>query len=145
MNMFSSKARLAIAGALIATASLFGSLSPVAAADISVTLRGDQEVPPVNTKATGSGTITIADDKSVRGTISTSGITGTMAHIHQAAPGANGPPIITLTKKADNVWAVPDGAKLTDAQYDAFKAGNLYVNVHTAANPNGEVRGQLKP
>ena len=34
---------------------------------------------------------------------------------------------------------------LTDAQYEAFKAGNLYVNVHSAANKGGEIRGQLKP
>ena len=37
------------------------------------------------------------------------------------------------------------GAKLTDAQYDSFKAGNLYVNVHSAANKGGEIRAQLKP
>jgi len=39
----------------------------------------------------------------------------------------------------------PAGAKLTDDQYKAFKAGNLYVNVHSDANKSGEIRGQLKP
>jgi hypothetical protein len=48
-------------------------------------------------------------------------------------------------KSGESVWSVPAGARLTDAQYDAFKAGNLYVNVHTAAHKGGEIRGQLNP
>jgi hypothetical protein len=68
-----------------------------------------------------------------------------MAHIHQAAAGQNGPVIIPMTRTAEGTWTIPAGAKLTDAQYEAFKAGNLYVNVHTDANKGGEVRGQIKP
>jgi hypothetical protein len=52
---------------------------------------------------------------------------------------------VPFTKTADNTFVAPDGAKLTDAQYDAYKAGGLYVNVHSAAYPGGEIRGQLKP
>ena len=114
------------------------------AGEISTTLTGDQEVPPVQTSASGKGTIKVEDDKSVKGTITTSDIKGTGAHIHEAAPGKNGPDIISLKKTGDNEWSVPDGSKLSDAQYDAFKAGNLYINVHSEANPNGEIRGQLK-
>ncbi len=55
------------------------------------------------------------------------------------------PVIVPMTKSGDNGWTVQAGAKLTDQQYDAFKAGNLYVNVHSAAHPGGEIRGQLKP
>jgi len=40
---------------------------------------------------------------------------------------------------------VPAGSKLTDAQYESYKAGNLYVNVHSAANKGGEIRAQIKP
>jgi len=115
------------------------------AADVKVTLSGAGEVPPVTTSATGSGTIQIADDKSISGGVTTSGLAGTVAHVHLAAPGKNGPPIITLTKKSDNEWVIPAGSKLTDAQYASFKAGELYVNVHTAANKAGEIRGQLNP
>ena len=48
-----------------------------------------------------------------------------------------------LTKEGDT-YNVPAGAKLTEAQMASFKAGNLYVNVHSAANPGGEIRGQMK-
>lgn len=115
------------------------------AADVPVVLTGDQEVPSVTTAAKGAGKITIAADMSVSGTITTSGITGTMAHVHEGAPGKNGPPIITLEKGADSSWSVPAGSKLTDAQYKSFKAGNLYVNVHSDAHKSGEIRSQLKP
>ena len=109
-----------------------------------VRLSGSQEVPPMTTIASGSGTIMVGADKSVSGSVTTIGINATAAHIHMAAMGQNGPVIIALTKTADGVWSVPAGAKLTDAQYDAFKAGNLYVNVHSDAYKGGEIRGQLK-
>jgi hypothetical protein len=117
----------------------------VVAADIKVTLSGADEVPAVTTSATGNGTISIGDDKSVTGSVTTTGVVGTAAHVHLAPAGKNGPPIITLTKKSDNEWTVPSGSMLTDEQFASFKAGNLYVNVHSAANKAGEIRGQLKP
>lgn len=110
-----------------------------------VTLSGDQEVPAVMTSASGSGTITINADKTVSGSVTTTGVAGTMAHIHIGAAGKNGPVIVPLTKSGDSTWSVPAGAKLTDAQYDAYKAGDLYVNVHSAAHKGGEIRAQLKP
>ena len=122
----------------------FASLS-VAAQTINVSLSGAQEVPAVSTTASGSGTITIGADQSVSGSVMTTGVEGTMAHIHLAAAGQNGPVIVPMTKTADNVWSIPAGAKLTDAQYQSFKDGNLYINVHSATNKGGEVRGQLKP
>jgi hypothetical protein len=115
------------------------------AADVKVTLSGGEEVPAVTTSATGTGTITIKDDKTVTGSVTTKGVMGTAAHIHLAPAGKNGPPIITLTKKSESEWTVPEGSKLTDEQYAAYKAGSLYVNVHSAANKGGEIRGQLKP
>lgn len=114
-------------------------------ADVKVTLSGNQEVPPVSTSASGSGTITIGADMSVSGSVKTTGVAGTAAHIHVGAAGKNGPVIIPLTKGPDDTWSVPAGAKLTDAQATSYKAGELYVNVHSAANKGGEIRGQLKP
>ena len=61
-----------------------------------------------------------------------------------AAPGRNGTVILPLTKTGDT-YAVPAGAKLTDAQFSGLQAGTLYVNIHTAANRGGEMRGQLTP
>lgn len=117
-----------------------------AAQTVNVQLNGAQEVPAVMTTATGSGVIVVGADKSVSGSVTVSGLEPTMAHIHEgAAPTANGPVIVPLAKTADNVWSVPAGAKLSDSQFDSFKKGNLYVNVHSAANKGGEIRGQMKP
>ena len=113
------------------------------AADVKVALSGANEVPPVKTSASGSGTIMIADDGAVSGSVTATGVAGTAAHIHEGAPGANGPVIVPMTKDGDT-YKVVAGAKLTPAQMASFKAGNLYVNVHSAANPNGEIRAQLK-
>nr|WP_238551905.1 CHRD domain-containing protein [Herminiimonas sp. CN] len=111
----------------------------------SVRLDGSHEVPPVNSAAIGRSTITVSADKAVRGSIMTQGIDATAAHIHEGAAGVNGPVIIPLAKNADNAWAVPAGALLTDAQYASYMSGNLYVNVHSAAHPGGEIRAQLAP
>ena len=111
---------------------------------VNVRLSGAEEVPPVSTAGSGGGSFTIGADGSVKGGVTTSGVPGTMAHIHQGARGTNGPVIIPLTKSGDTYTALA-GAKLTEAQMQAFKAGNLYVNVHTAKNKGGEVRGQLQP
>lgn len=110
---------------------------------MSISLKGEFEVPPVTTSAMGTGQITVLPDRTVSGSIKTSGMVPTMAHVHEAAAGKNGPAIITLTKTANDSFAVPADAKLTDAQYASYMAGNLYVNVHSAQHPNGEIRAQL--
>jgi hypothetical protein len=130
--------------ALSACSSMPG-MSGMMGMDGGLKLTGDQEVPPVATAATGIVKITVASDGGVSGTITTDGIAGTMAHIHAAALGVNGPVIIPLVKTSDNVWSVPPGAKLTDAQLASYKAGDLYVNVHSAEHKGGEIRTQLKP
>ena len=130
----------AVFGACIGLAAL-----AVSAQSMNVTLNGSQEVPPVMTSASGVAAITVGPDGSVSGTITTTGIEGTMAHIHEAPMGQNGPVIVPFTKTADNIWSAPAGAKLTDAQLQSLKSGNLYLNVHSATNKAGEIRGQLKP
>jgi CHRD domain len=142
MNKLFDAASLRALLAAMALAAVCGSAFAV---DVKVKLVGTEETPPVTTAATGTGTITIADDKSVSGAVKTTGIDGTVAHIHLGAMGTAGPPIITLTKTAEGVWSVPAGSKLTDEQYASFKAGDLYVNVHSAEHKPGEIRAQLKP
>ena len=145
MNASHRMRKVAGAGLSVAALMLAGCAMMSSDHKVNVVLSGSEEVPRVATSAGGSGTITIAADKSVSGSVTTTGMSGVAAHIHQGARGTNGPVSVGLVKTGDNVWSVPAGAKLTDAQYEAFKAGNLYVNVHTAANKGGEVRGQLNP
>jgi len=144
-----SKFRLARVGMTMAVTAAFALLgihqSIAVTPEGALTLSGNEEVPSVKTGASGSGSINIGADKSVSGGVTTTGITATAAHIHTGAKGTNGPVIIPLTKKGDSEWTVPPGTRLTDDQYASFKAGNLYVNVHSAANPGGEIRAQLKP
>ena len=130
------------AAALAGCAHLHGS-HPMGAAH-HVMLSGNNEVPPVSTPASGSGTVTVAANCSVSAKITVTGMTATAAHIHQGAAGVDGPVIVPFNKTADNVFEAPAGAKMTEAQCAAHRAGNTYVNVHSAKNPGGEVRAQLK-
>lgn len=142
MNAFpKSKNRMNVMALSLALA--FGVTSAtVLAADVK--LSGDQEVPAVKSAGAAAGAITIGDDGAVSGSVTATGFTPTAAHIHQAAAGKNGPVIVPFTKDGDK-FSAPAGAKLTPDQMKAYKAGELYVNVHSAANPGGEVRAQLKP
>ena len=118
-------------------------------------LTGAQEVPPVGGNASGTTDITIVFTQctgassnrcpQALGTVTTSGVVGTAAHIHRGKPGQNGPVILPLVKKDDNTWVVPDRGYISDSDYGAYQDGELYVNVHSANNPNGEIRGQLAP
>lgn len=144
MSAIVHKSRFNLVAVTLLAGLLAGGTGMALAGEVSVNLSGDQEVPPVQTSASGKGEIKVEDDKSIKGKITTSDIQGTSAHIHEAAPGKNGPDIISLKKTGDNEWSVPDGAKLSDAQHDAFMAGNLYINVHSDEHPNGEIRGQVK-
>jgi hypothetical protein len=109
-----------------------------------VHLTGSEEVPAVSTGASGEGSFKVAKDGSVTGSVTTTGIDGTAAHIHRGAKGQNGPVIVPLTKSG-NTFSTPAGAKLSEADLQAYKDGNLYVNVHSAAHKGGEIRAQLKP
>ncbi|MET0442546.1 MAG: CHRD domain-containing protein [Casimicrobiaceae bacterium] len=108
-----------------------------------VRLWGSSEVAPVRTQAYGTGVINIAADRGVTVTLSVIDMVPTAAHIHEGAVGANGPVIVPLNKISEGAFVAPDNAKLTEAQYAAYKAGNLYVNVHSVKYPDGEVRAQI--
>lgn len=140
-----SKSRLKVLAGSVIISSLFLGSGIAMAADSEIMLSGAHEVPAVETQAKGQGTITVNDDMTVSGSVKTSDLDSTVAHIHEGAKGKNGPPIITLEKEGNDEWKVPAGAKLTDKQYESYKEGNLYVNVHSDAHKGGEIRDQLKP
>jgi hypothetical protein len=143
--MFVKKAAIATVAVLsLAACATVSSWMPGGGKNVPVTLAGSEEVPPVSTSASGKGSFTVGDDGAVKGSVTTSGVSGTMAHIHRGAKGQNGPVALGLVKNGDT-YSAPDGAKLSDADLQLFKAGNMYVNVHSAANKGGEIRGQLQP
>ena len=111
----------------------------------TMTLSGTQEVPPNASGASGKSTIMVSPDKVVTGAIEVSGMKATMAHIHEASKGVNGPVIAPFVKSGENTFSPAPGAKLTDAQYASYLAGKLYLNVHSSAYPGGEIRLQLAP
>jgi hypothetical protein len=148
MNAF--RGRIFMAGLVAALAVLSGcngGSHDAPAANVifkNVTLSGAEENPSVTTQAAGTGAFTFnLDTGAVAGSVSTFGITGAAAHIHVGASGINGPIIVPLTQGPAGVWTVPAGAALTEAQIASLKAGELYVNVHSAANPGGEIRAQI--
>jgi hypothetical protein len=143
MNAFPSTRIQRICSWSFAAALAFVSAAALAET-MQVKLTGEQEVPPVQGSSSGSGSITINDDGSVSGSVTASGFTPTAAHIHEGKAGANGKVIVPFTKNGDT-FSAPAGAKLTPDQMKAFKEGDLYVNIHSAAHPGGEVRAQLKP
>ena len=131
--------------ALVSGAMLLYVAAGALAADIKVTLSGDQEVPAVKTPATGSGTISVGDDKSVEGSVRTVDMVGSMAHIHEAAPGIRGGIVVGLS--------APDGTGHASGCRSGLdpelitriltNPAGFYVNVHTTVYPLGAIRGQL--
>lgn len=147
MHDFRKTVRVASVTAMVVLASACSSMGGMGGMSdkSSAALTGAQEVPPVSTSASGRSTISVASDRSVSGAVIVTGMEPTAAHIHQGAMGANGPVIVPLAKTAPMTFSVPAGIKLTDAQYAALKEGKLYLNVHSAANPGGEIRLQMAP
>lgn len=105
-----------------------------------------QEVPANASSATGNGLLSLDPaTKKFTARVTLSGLAATAAHIHDGAPGVNGPIIFPLSETAagSGVWVAPADAQLTDAQLARLSAGNLYFNAHSAALPSGEIRGQI--
>jgi hypothetical protein len=107
-------------------------------------LTGAEEVPPVETSATGTTDVTYdSDSKKLTWKLDYSGLSGdaTAAHFHGPAdPGANAGPVVPIP---DTASGAEGSADLTDEQAADLIAGKWYANVHTAANPGGEIRGQV--
>jgi hypothetical protein len=109
----------------------------------STILNGHEQVPANASNALGSGTVTVdRDSHTLIVSVFTSGVVETAVHLHNAAPGFAGPVLVTLGRiGTSTIWA--GSATLSDAQWEDIKRGNFYLDVHSAAFPVGELRGQL--
>ena len=151
--MIKTSLRLA-AGILLAFGFAFGAYAqygstpamPSIAKSFHATLSGAQEVPPVPGNGKGSAEFKLdVATKTLTWTVSYSGLTGdaVAAHIHgPAAPGANAGVEVPFTVGKNPMTG---SAVLTDAQISDLSTGKTYVNIHTAANKGGELRGQITP
>ncbi len=111
--------------------------------NLKAAMNASSEVPP--TQSSGTGTVTATYDttsKKLSWKGSYSGLTGpaTAAHFHEGEPGKNGGVVVPINPAAS---PFEGSATLTDAQAANLLAGKWYVNVHTAANKGGEIRGQV--
>jgi hypothetical protein len=147
---FSISRRSILAAACLSGVAVWSITAPAAPLSFKVALTGAQQVPPVQTAATGTADLTYdAATRTLTWSVTYSGLSGpaTMAHFHgPAAEGKNAPPLIWLTEKGATVTSPIKGqATLTPEQAQQMMAGEWYINVHTQANPSGEIRGQVMP
>jgi len=133
--------------ALVAATAAFCFMAGAAQAEtlrFGTALKGSDEVPPNSEKGTGQVTATLdTATKAFNYTVTYSGLTGpaTAAHFHgPAAPGANAGPAVMVMNLAS---PIKGSATLTDAQIADLRGGKWYFNLHTAAHPPGEIRGQM--
>jgi hypothetical protein len=115
---------------------------------LSAKMDGAQEVPAVTTNAKGIASLVLnATRDTIFVNISANGLSGAIGgiHIHTGAAGTNGGVVIDLTPyiMGNKITATLTGAAVT-ANMKKFLTEGLYINLHTAANPNGEIRGQIK-
>jgi CHRD domain len=133
--------------AVLVLASLAAAPAYAETVNYKADLSTKSEVPP-HDSLNGSGTLAATFDtatKKFAWKAEYSGLTGaaTMAHFHGPAPvGKNAGVMVPLTGSLTS--PVEGSATLTDAQVKALEAGDMYFNVHTAANKGGEIRGQVE-
>lgn len=126
---------------------LRGQLNENIALAANVALSGANEVPPVNTTATGTAVIRVTADRTVYSNVTVTNVEPadqlTMAHIHVGAAGQNGPIIVPLASSASD-FNQTRTFSISSTQYDSLVALPLYVNVHSQLSPAGKIRGQIK-
>jgi hypothetical protein len=132
------------AAAVVALGACGSSSSNNGTSNFAAALTAAQETPATQSTATGSGTFMLGSD----GMTLTYNITHnvqmpTAAHIHMGTTGMAGNPIGALTMTSATVYS--GTLTLTADQVTALKANGLYANIHTMANANGEIRGQIMP
>ncbi len=117
---------------------------------LSARMNGAQETPAVTTNAVGVAAFSLnATHDTMCVTMTVSGLSGpiTGAHIHSGAPGVSGAVVLGLDAflSGNNLSVTLTGSNLTPALLSDYLSGKMYINVHTSANPNGEIRGQIVP
>ncbi len=126
-----------------------GSGGAIGTQRFTVQMRAANEVPSNASTATGTATVILdpaTGDVTVAGTYSGLTSAATVAHIHgPAAAGATADPVVTLTQTGGTSGTVTGAGTLTPAQVTDLQNGLMYVNVHSATYPNGEIRGQILP
>ena len=118
---------------------------PASAEKFKVTLSAKSEVPPNTSAATGTADVDYDPaTKKLSWKLTYSGLSGpaTAAHFHGPAEAGKNAGVAVAIPNATTSPA-EGSATLTDTQAADFEAGKYYVNVHTAANPGGEIRGQV--
>src|SRR6202142_2864244 len=136
--------RSSLAALACAVALAFASPSMAAMMNFKAALSGKSEVPANTTAGTGEVTATYdSDSKKLTWKGTYSGLTGpaTAAHFHGPAPEGKNAGVMVPTNP--NGPSFEGSATLNDAQAKALMDGDMYVNVHTADNKGGEIRGQL--
>jgi hypothetical protein len=124
------------------------SAAPAATLYFQASMKGTSEVPPTKSAGTGTAMVTLdTTSKSLSYRVTFDKLSGpaTAAHFHgPAAPGKNAGVVVPIDGKSPTS-PVFGSATLSDAQMKDLEAGKWYANVHTAANPGGEIRGQVMP
>ena len=121
-----------------------GQITPDNIEVYGIIANGLQEVPAVTTTASGAGAFTLnTSTGALSGSVTITGMTANMAHIHEGEAGVNGGVLLGLTAGADGMWSVPANTMLTAEQMGVMADGGLYTNFHSDAFPSGEIRGQI--
>src|SRR5215212_3615271 len=131
--------------AMLALGATVAFVGPAFADKMKVTLDAKSEVPPNTSAATGTADVDYdAASKKLSWKVTYSGLSGpaTAAHFHGPAEAGKNAGVAVAIPNATSSPA-EGSATLTDAQAADFVAGKYYINVHTAANPGGEIRGQV--
>jgi hypothetical protein len=133
---------------LLATALSAAFVTGASAATVhySARLNGRSEVPKTTSKGTGTFDATFdTQSKALNYTLTFNGLTGpaTAAHIHGPATRKESAGVVAPLGDKSPTSPVSGSVTLTDDQAKALASSKLYVNVHTAANPGGEIRGQI--
>jgi hypothetical protein len=128
---------------------------------LTTELSGVNEVPPTNSSSTGLAEFDIIGTDSIRYHVNASNIQGvTAGHLHEGLEGENGPILVQLFSYDTPVNQVSEsgiitagnssfqGSTTTSQQQlkdfmSAMRTGQIYVNIHTEQNPDGEIRGQI--